>query len=247
MDYGKLLEKRDFYLANKHLIPREIEENYDANFDIEYTHNSTAIEGNTLTLAEVKLILEDNVSIGDKNMREIYEVVNHGKAYKYVKKTISEGAPLDEAILKDIHALLCENIMIGGVYRDMNVYIRGAIHVPPAPLKMYEQIKVFYMNLQAKKEELNAIELAAWTHAEFVKIHPFSDGNGRTSRLIMNYQLMANEFLPVFVALAKRRVYFEKLEEYAVSGNLEPFAEFVYELEYARLDWYNEQIKLILT
>ena len=90
--------------------------------------------------------------------------------------------------------------------------------------------------------ELNPIKLAAWTHAEFVRIHPFIDGNGRTSRLIMNYQLMINGFLPVSIAKESRLEYYNALEEYAVNGNLEPFSELIGTLEEEQLDIY---IKLI--
>lgn len=89
---------------------------------------------------------------------------------------------------------------------------------------------------------MNSIELTAWAHAEFVRIHPFIDGNGRTSRLIMNYQLMINGFLPISIAKESRLEYYNALEEYAVKGNLEPFAELVAKLE-EQLDTYIQLIK----
>lgn len=158
---------------------------YEKAFEVEYTHNSTAIEGNTLTLLETKVVLEDGIAIGGKSLREIYEVVNHKKAYQYVKDCIGKGLVLGEGIVKDIHALLMENIFTGGIYRREEVVISGASHTPPAGNEMYAQIKNFYAEL-SQKQDLNGIELAAWTHAEFVRIHPFLDGNGRTSRLLMN-------------------------------------------------------------
>ena len=88
------------------------------------------------------------------------------------------------------------------------------------------------------RAESNAVEFAAWTHAEFVKIHPYVDGNGRTSRMIMNYQLMANGFLPVSIAKENRLEYFEVLESYAVTGELQPFIEMIASLEEQRLDEY---------
>ena len=130
---------------------------------------------------ETKLVLEDKLSIGGKELREIYEVVNHEKAFTYIQKCVAEGKPLDEGTVKDIHELLMENIFQGGVYRNVDVQITGAAHRPPSPDRMYIEIKNFYADLQ-DKSDLNPIELAAWTHAEFVKIHPFTDGNGRTSR-----------------------------------------------------------------
>ena len=103
---------------------------------------------------------------------------------------------------------------------------------------MYRQVKDFYADLSWKGQQLNLIELAAWTHAEFVKIHPFPDGNGRTSRLIMNYQLMANGFAPISIAKENRLDYFNALEAYAVEGNIAPFAEMIAELEEVQLDQY---------
>jgi len=237
MDFIKIREKREYYQKNVHLLSDAIIDNYESAFAIEYTHNSTAIEGNTISLAETKLLLEDKVSVGGKDIREIYEVMNHNKAFDYIQKCIDEGKPLDENIIKDIHNILMENIMVGGIYRNVDVYISGAQHVPPTPQEMYAQVKNFYADL-LQKNDLNPIELAAWTHAEFVKIHPFVDGNGRTSRLIMNYQLMANGFLPVSIAKENRLTYFEKLESYAIDNDIESFSDFIAALEDARLDRY---------
>lgn len=99
------------------------------------------------------------------------------------------------------------------------------------------QIKGFYEEL-TNKSALNPIEPAAWMHAEFVRIHPFIDGNGRTSRLLMNYQLLSQGYLPVSVAKEARLDYYNALEQYAVHGDLQPFAEFVADLEEKQLDEY---------
>lgn len=177
MDYQELFRKKEVYSRCRESIPEFTTFTFDQAFEIEYTHNSTAIEGNTLSLIETKVLLEDEISIGGKALREIYEAVNHRKAFRYVKECIGKGMPLDEGKVKDIHALLMENIQIGGVYRDVQVYISGAQHMPPPPALMYRQVKDFYADLSWKGKELNPVELAAWTHAEFVKIHPFTDGN----------------------------------------------------------------------
>lgn len=238
LNYPELLRKKGLYQAGKTAIPELTLQSFEQAFEIEYTHNSTAIEGNTLTLIETKLVLEDGISVGGKSLREIYESVNHKKAYRYVKDCIAKGLPLDEKIIKEIHALLVDNIIVGGVYRSVDVYISGAQHNPPSPNEMYKQVKDFYADLTWKSKELNLVELAAWTHAEFVKIHPFPDGNGRTSRLIMNYQLMANGFPAISIAKENRLEYFNTLEAYAVEGNLEPFAEMIATLADQQLDRY---------
>ena len=242
MNYERLLDKKEKLLKMQTSNSENIFENFNKAFEIEYAHNSTAIEGNTLTLIETKVLLEDKISVGKKSLREIYEVVNHNKAFSYVKNCIADDKPLDENIVKDIHSILMENILVGGIYRNVEVRITGAKHKPPVPSEMYYQIKDFFSNLNFKSD-LNPIELASWTHAEFVKIHPFVDGNGRTSRLIMNYQLMKHGFLPVSVNKEDKLDYFNFLEEYAVNGNLEPFADFIADLEEKQLDEYLSIIK----
>ncbi len=237
MNWELLLQKKEQLDQIRNTLPKEALESFDRSFDIEYAHNSTAIEGNTLTLIQTKAILEDGLSVGGKTIREIYEVANHAKAFTYVKKRIAEGHPLDEAVMKDIHALLMENILIGGIYRNVEVRISGAGFRPPSPNEMYRQIKDFFADLPYRTDS-NTVELAAWTHAEFVKIHPFVDGNGRTSRMLMNYQLMAQGFLPVSIAKEDRLEYFDALEAYAVSGNLIPFTDLIAALEEVRLDEY---------
>lgn len=237
MDYERLCRKKEQLKEIQKQLPKEALESFDKSFEIEYTHNSTAIEGNTLSLIQTKAVLEDGISIGGKTLREIYEVVNHKKAFHFIKKCIADGKPLDENIVKDIHAILMENILTGGIYRTVNVRISGAKHKPPVPGEMYQQIKNFYADMPYRAES-NAVEFAAWTHAEFVKIHPYVDGNGRTSRMIMNYQLMANGFLPVSIAKENRLEYFEVLESYAVTGELQPFIEMIASLEEQRLDEY---------
>ena len=238
MDLDRLLQKRECYRQALPSIPALTLQSYELAFEVEYTHNSNAIEGNTLTLMETKLVLEDAISPGGKSLREIYEAVNHQKAYRYVKACIARNEPLSEKIVKDIHAILMENILVGGVYRNVDVYISGAQHTPPSPNEMYRQVKDFYADLGWKAQALDPIALAAWTHAEFVRIHPFPDGNGRTSRLLMNYQLLAQGFAPVSIAKENRLDYYNALEAYAVDGDLAPFTEMVAALEEKQLDRY---------
>ena len=242
MNFERIYDKKLRYEQNKHNISPITLSSYEKDFELIFTHNSTAIEGNTLTLIETKVVLEDGIAIGGKKLREIYEVINHKKAYEYVKKCIVAKKPLDENIVKDLHAILTENIIVGGIYRNEEVRISGAGFTPPSGNEMYMQIKIFYEDLKTKDTELNPIELAAWTHAEFVRIHPFVDGNGRTGRLLMNYRLLQNGYLPVSVAKENRLDYYNALEQYAVNGDLTDFADLVAELEEAQLDEY---LKLI--
>lgn len=243
MDINKLLEKKQIIDKGKHSIDKITLASYEKDFELTYTHNSTAIEGNTLTLMETKVVLEDGISVGGKALREIYEIVNHKKAYRYIQKCIADGKKLDENIVKDIHQILTENIIAGGIYRNQEVRISGAGHIPPVGTDMYIQIKNFYADLEWKEQVLNPIEYAAWTHAEFVRIHPFIDGNGRTSRLIMNYQLMSKGFLPISIAKENRLDYYNALEDYAVNGNLNLFTDLIADLEEIQLDNYIGMIR----
>ncbi len=238
----KLLDKNKFYNDNKCFLNKIILEKIEKAFEIDFTYNSTTIEGNTLSLIETKTVLEDKISIGGKKLREIYEVVNHVKAFNYVKKCIEQNESLTENKVKDIHELLMQNIMQGGIYRNIDVQILGATHTPPTPNAMFNELRFFYDDLSKNIDTIDAIKLSAWSHAEFVKIHPFIDGNGRTSRLIMNYQLMSNGFLPIIIKVEDRLQYYKMLDIYATTGNLLPFEEFIYELEDKRLDEINKII-----
>ena len=238
MDRIRLDDKRRRVAALLGEAPTEVVARFARSFDVEYAHNSTAIEGNTLSLIQTKVILEDGLSVGGKALREIYEVANHDRAFSYVKRAVAEGRLLDEEMLKEIHALLMENIMVGGVYRSVEVRITGAGFRPPAPQEMLQQMRCFFADMLRQREKLNAIEWAVWTHAEFVRIHPFPDGNGRTARMLMNLQLLTEGFQPISIAKEERLAYYEALEAYAVRGELAPFAEMVAALEEARLDEY---------
>lgn len=204
-------------------------------FVVEYTHNSTAIEGNTLTLMETKLVLEDKLSVDGKELREIYETVNHEQAYRYVQKLIENKILLSADVVKDLHEILVKNIFQGGIFRNNNVRITGATFRPPEPEQMFADVQKFFADLSVNNKSMNVIQYAAWTHAEFVRIHPFPDGNGRICRLLMNYQLMQQGLFPVSIAKENKLDYYKALEEYAVQGNLQPFSDFVFQTEKERL------------
>ncbi len=216
-------------------LPPDVLDNYNRDFDITYAHDSTQIEGNTLSLVETKVLLDDGISIGGKKLREVYEVTNHDRAFTYVRQLIREARPLDEELVKDIHEILMQNIIPGGIYRPHAVRIIGASHRPPEPYDMLQQIRFFFADMPINRKNMHPVEFAAWTHAEFVRIHPFADGNGRTSRIIMNYQLMAGGFLPISIKAENQLPYYIALDQYATKRNLVPFLTQVYGHENATL------------
>lgn len=241
--YHSVLKKQRLFLENKHLISPIALQKLKDSFYINFTHNSTAIEGNTLTKLETKVLLEDKISVGGKSLREVYEVVNHHKATLFAEECVAKNMKLDEQIIKDIHAILCENIMVGGVYRNEPVAISGASVQPPAGQIMYQEIKFFYSDL-IQRQFHNPIELAAFTHAEFVRIHPFTDGNGRTSRQLLNYQLMMHEFPPIVINNEDKLNYYIALDQYGSSGDLTAFYQMVMALVEESLDHYLKYIDI---
>lgn len=234
MEYERLDELKAKAQEKRAELPPAVYEKYLRDFAVTYTHESTAIEGNTLSLRETALLLVDGVSVGGKALREIYEVTNHDKAFSRVLALIHDGRPLEENTVKDLHEILMQNIFQGGAYRAHNVRITGASHRPPDPYKMREELKFFFADLPEKRK-LHPVDLAAWVHAEFVRIHPFADGNGRTARLIMNYELMAGGFLPISIRIENREEYYSALDLYATQGDIKPFAAMLARLEEERL------------
>ena len=229
--YDEIRKINEFVAENIDKLPKETYQSIVDDFDLKFTHESTKIEGNTLSIAEVKTLLVDKVSIGGKELRELYEVTNNQKAYRFIKNRLEEGAALDEELIKDIHQVVMENILDGGLYRSYNVRITGAGFTPPDWTEVRNNMKWFIADFEAKKSDLDSIELAAFVHAEFVRIHPFQDGNGRTARLLLNFMLMKAGYQPVIIEAKDRPVYYESLNDYAVTGNLENFYNLVLDKE----------------
>lgn len=216
------LEKIKVFRILYEKLTIEERNNWEEKFAIEYTHNSTAIEGNTCTLIETKMILEDKIAPYEKKLSEIDEIRSHYHAFQYVKKQVAAKEALTEEIIKDIHERVMPMPGIGGIYREIAVYIRDAEHVPPNPKKVREYMKFFADDL-TKRAPLEPVEKAAWIHAEFVKIHPFQDGNGRTARLMMNYSLMIDGYPPTIIRKGNVNRYFHALETYSMTGDIMDF------------------------
>lgn len=230
-DYNLIKELNEFVSENTKILPKETYQSIVDDFDLRFTHESTKIEGNTLSIAEVKTLLVDKVSIGGKDLRELYEVTNNQKAYSLIKSRLEENAALDDELIKDIHQVVMENIHEGGLYRSYNVRITGVDFTPPDWTEVRNNMKWFMSDYDTKKPTLNPIELAAFIHAEFVRIHPFQDGNGRTARLLLNFMLMKAGYQPVIIEAKDRPVYYESLNDYAVTGNLKSFYNLVMDKE----------------
>ncbi|MDA8133511.1 MAG: Fic family protein [Desulfobacteraceae bacterium] len=205
-------------------LPSEIVNNLHEDLVLRWTYHSNAIEGNTLTLKETKVALE-GITIGGKTMREHFEAINHREAIFFVEDLVRKNEPLSEWQIKSIHQLILKNIddKNAGVYRKTNVIISGADHVPPDALHVESDMQDFINWYQTDGASLHPVERAARVHADFVKIHPFVDGNGRTSRLLMNLELMKSGFPPVVLPVEKRLEYYETLDTAHTKKDYEPF------------------------
>lgn len=205
-------------------LPPEIVSNLHEDLVLRWTYHSNAIEGNTLTLKETKVALE-GITIGGKTMREHFEAINHREAIFFVEDLVKKNEPLTEWQIKSIHQLILKNIddKNAGVYRKTNVIISGAEHVPPDALHVESEMQNFINWYETEGVSLHPVERAARVHSDFVKIHPFVDGNGRTSRLLMNLELMKKGFPPAVLPVEKRLEYYEALDTAHTKNDYEPF------------------------
>lgn len=186
-------------------------------FLVEYTYNSNAIEGNTLTLKETAMVLE-GITIDQKPLKDHLEAVGHRDAFCYIEQLIRDKVPFSERIIKEIHSLvLMDRPEDKGVYRRIPVRIMGAYHEPPQPYLVAPQMEQLVAEFANTK--LHPIEAAALFHLKFEGIHPFIDGNGRTGRLILNFTLMQHGYPPINVKFADRKRYYEAFDSYYRDGD----------------------------
>ena len=182
------------------------------------TYHSNAIEGSTLTYAETYAILynDNSFKIGGKEPREIYEAINHKKALELVFKNLKNNDEFNEGFIKKLNETINRDIKDTEGYRTVQVFIRGSEHIPPAPEKVPNLMNYFIYNYN--HDEQNIFYKLAKYHIEFEKIHPFEDGNGRTGRLLLNYELIKNNLPPVVISKDDRVKYFEFLKNDDIIG-----------------------------
>jgi Fic family protein len=180
---------------------------------IDWTYNSNAIEGNTLTMSETKVVLE-GITIGGKSVTEHLEVINHKEAIEYIEIIIKEKKDLTEWTVRNIHQLILKDIdnNNAGKYRNENVTISGASHIPPNHIIISEVMQELFAEYDREWNDYNPVIKACLLHGEFVKIHPFIDGNGRTARLILNFELMKYGYTPIVITKSRRAEYYEALD-----------------------------------
>ena len=194
-------------------------------FVIRFTYNSNAIEGNPLTLRETALVLADKIAPQGTGTDSVIEAINGKDAWDFAQ---ANRGQLSEAFVKKLQYHVTKNTAcrIQGEYRDSQVGITGSEWRPPSPIHVPKQMKGMCAEYSKKRKKLHPIELAAWLHNRFVQIHPFTDGNGRTARLILNWILIKNRFPPVIIYVKNKQEYYSAIGA-GDAGDNKPFANFL--------------------
>lgn len=202
-------------------------ERLNESFMVQFTYNSNAIEGNTLTLGETAMVLE-GLTIDQKPLKDHLEAIGHRDAFEYIEDLVQEKTLLSESIIKNIHSLVLINRPKDkGIYRRIPVTIAGGFIQPVQPFQIQAQMEVLIEKNEEWKSTLNPIERVARFHLEFEGIHPFIDGNGRTGRLILNLDLMQNNYLPVNVKFADRKKYYAAFDTYFKNDDVSAMTELI--------------------
>ncbi len=214
--------------------------------ELEYTFESNRIEGNTMTLRETDLVINEGLTISGKSMREHLEVINHQEAITYIKHLMDKNTALNEREVLSIHNLILRGINPedAGRYRRVQVMIKGSSFMPPQPFMVPKEMEIFFIWYETYKNSLHPIVLAAELHERLVTIHPFIDGNGRTSRLVMNLILLQNGYIIANIKgdYDSRMKYYNALETAQTKNNKEDFLLFIAQNEKESLERYLEII-----
>ena len=232
IDLIKEIEIKKAELDAKRPLTQGELERLNEEFLIEYTYNSNAIEGNTLTLRETDMVLR-GITIDKKPMKDHLEAIGHKDAFNYMASFVKEKSPLSESFIKEIHTLvLADKPQDRGIYRRVAVKIMGAKHETANPLTISDKMENLIKEFNADKET-NIIKKLALFHINFETIHPFIDGNGRTGRLLVNFELMKNGYPPIDIKYADRKAYYDAFDAYHEKKDLSAmenlFAEYVLE------------------
>jgi Fic family protein/DNA-binding XRE family transcriptional regulator len=210
--------------------------------ELEYTFESNRIEGNTLTLRETDLVINEGLTISGKSMREHLEVINHQEAIGYIKHLMEKNALLNEREVLSIHNLILRGIHPedAGRYRKVQVMIKGSTYMPPQPFMVAKEMEDFFIWYETNKNKMHPILLAGEMHERLVTIHPFIDGNGRTSRLVMNLILLQHGYVIANIKgdYDSRMRYYNALEIAQTKHKKEDFLLFVAQIEKESLERY---------
>ena len=215
-----------------------------AYFKISFTYSSNAIEGNSLSLSETRIIIEDGITIGGKPIKEHLEVIGNSNAYDLLFDIANQNIQISENTILQLHRMLYSNIdeTNAGRYRNCNVLITGSEYELPKHQEIPKLMKEFISKIKINKEKMHPIEFAAWLHERLVSIHPFIDGNGRTARLLMNLALLQTGYNITTISPVVRNDYIAGLEDAQLKNNIIPFTNFISEMV---LESQKEYLKIL--
>ncbi len=217
-DIFALIDSKKAELGTKRPLTEGELERLNEEFIIEYTYNSNAIEGNTLTLRETDLVLR-GLTIAQKPLKYHLEAVGHKEAFDFVSELVKNREEINERAIKQIHFLvLNDKPQDRGVYRRVPVMIMGASHTPVQPYLIEPKMNELLVSYNNSNEHI--ITRLARFHIEFEAIHPFIDGNGRTGRLLVNLELMKAGYPPIDIKFTDRIKYYEAFDKYHTNGDL---------------------------
>lgn len=226
-------------------LPLELVRNLDEWFKIELTYTSNAIEGNTLTRAETALVVEKGLTVQGKSLKEHLEATNHAQALDYIKTLVTQKRQdLTLTTIFTIHSLILKKIeeSNAGRYRTQHVRLTGSETILPNPVKVPDLMSQFIKWLTGNNRD-HIVKISADAHYKFVTIHPFTDGNGRTARLLMNLLLMQEGYPPAIIRKEDRLAYINDLEKAQTGGDLDDFYNVIYEAVDRSLDIYLEALQ----
>lgn len=230
------IDRKKIELDNRRPLTEGELERLNEEFTVEYTYNSNAIEGNTLTLRETDLVLR-GLTIDQKPLKDHMEAVGHKEAFEYVSELVKAKAPLSESVIKQIHYLvLADKTEDRGVYRRIPVRIMGAQHEPAQPYLIIPRMEQLLHEYEESTEHI--VTKLAKFHIEFEAIHPFIDGNGRTGRLLVNLELMKAGFPPIDIKFTDRLTYYKAFDDYHVNHSLKTMEDLFAGYINKRLDEY---------
>jgi len=217
----------------------------DEYFSLKYTYESNRIEGNTLTLSETTIVVQDGITISGKSVHDHLEAINHAEAIDLLYDLVRSKEDFSKRNVMQLHGMILKGInrKYAGVYRDVPVRISGAEHIPPQPYLIDKMMEDYFAYYKMYGKSTHPVILAAEMHERLVSIHPFIDGNGRTARLVMNLILLMNGF-PIAILKggnADRQKYYKALEEVQVNDNPTAFYALIIE---ALMDSIKEHIEL---
>ncbi|MFH1656980.1 MAG: Fic family protein [bacterium] len=235
------LEEKLAKLNKLRPLPKSSVQKLREKFQIEMTYNSNAIEGNSLTLKETFLIINEGLTVKGKPLKDHLEAKDHHAALEYLHDLIDKNKrhTVSEMLIRNLHQIIVQETdkEWAGRYRNANVIIGGAKHTPPDALQVSQKMRDLISWLNSQKNKTNVVELAALLHHKLVYIHPFFDGNGRTSRLAMNLLLMQAGYPLVIILKNDRKKYYDVLSK-ADDGKYEPLVKFIAQSVDRTLDIY---------